>query len=74
MNIQSEKLELIKLITNIDNKKVISKLSKIIASAIILDSNKPTTINPAMEQRLSESKKQISEGKGIKITLDEIWK
>lgn len=30
--------------------------------------------NPAFVQKILEGQKEIEEGKGVKITLDEIWK
>jgi hypothetical protein len=41
---------------------------------IKLDETDRILANPAMVKRLEESRKQIEDGKGIKISLDDIWK
>jgi hypothetical protein len=39
-----------------------------------MDETERILANPAMAKRLDESIKQIEEGKGVKVSLDEIWK
>jgi len=39
-----------------------------------LDETDRILANPAMVKRLDESIQQIKDGKGIKVSLDEIWK
>lgn len=74
MNIQAEKIELIRLITEINSEKVLKKIKGILTTARETDETSKVVSNPAMVKRLAESRKQISEGKGVKVTLDEIWK
>lgn len=74
MNIQAEKIELIKLIADIESEKVLRKIKTILASAKKEDETDRILSNPVMADRLRESRKQIKEGKGVKIGLDDIWK
>ncbi len=74
MNIQAEKIELIRLITEIESEKVLKKLKEILTAPNKSIKTKHDLENPIMTKRLEESKKQITEGKGVKVTLDEIWK
>ena len=74
MNIQAEKIELIKQITDIDSELVIKKIKGILKSAKKADETERILSNPAMVKRLQESREQIRKGKGVKISLDEIWK
>ena len=68
MNIQSEKVELIRLITDINSEKILKEIRNILVPV------KKSKVSPAMTKRLTESRKQIKEGKGIKVKLDDIWK
>jgi PHD/YefM family antitoxin component YafN of YafNO toxin-antitoxin module len=74
MNIQAEKLELIKLIAETESEKVIKKIKEILTASKKSDETDRILSNPVMVKRLSESRHQIKEGKGIKISLDDIWK
>jgi hypothetical protein len=74
MDIQAEKIELIKLIADIDSEKVLKKIKGILKSEKKLDETDRILANPAMVKRLEESMQQIKEGKGIKISLDDMWK
>lgn len=71
MNIQTEKIELIRLITDVDNLQVLKKIRAFLSNTQEKDDS---TVSPAMTKRLEESRGQIKEGKIVKITLDEIWK
>jgi hypothetical protein len=72
MNIQAEKIELIRLITDIKSEQVLKKIKDVLTSAIATDETERILSNPVMAKRLKESRKQINEGKGIKISLDDI--
>lgn len=74
MNIQAEKIELIRLITEINSENVLKKIRQILASIDKDDETQKFMSNHKMMERLKESKQQISEGKGIKVSLDDIWK
>ena len=73
MNIQAEKIELIRQITETDSELVLKKIKN------ILQGSKKTrktdkALSPVMAKRLEESKEQMKKGKTVKITLDQIWK
>jgi hypothetical protein len=74
MNIQAEKIELIKLIADIESEKVLKKIRGILKSEKKMDETDRILANPAMAKRLEESRLQFQEGKGMKISLDDIWK
>jgi hypothetical protein len=74
MNIQAEKIELIKLLADVDSEKVLKKIKSILKSQKEIDETDRILANPAMVKRLDESIKQIQEGKGIKVSFDDIWK
>jgi len=74
MNVQAAKLELIKLITEIDSEQVLAKIKRVITTQRKSSETDRILSNPAMVKRLEESRKQIREGKGVKVTLDDIWK
>ncbi len=76
MNIQAEKIELIRLITEINSEKALKKIKALLMSEskVEIDETERILANPAMVKRLEESRKQIKEGKGVSINLDEIWK
>jgi hypothetical protein len=67
MNIHAEKIELIKLIADIENGKVLKKIKTILKSEKHMDETDRILANPAMVKRLEESRKQIQTGKGIKV-------
>ena len=74
MDIQAEKIELIKLIADIDSEKVLKKIKGILKSEKKMDETDRILANPAMVKWLEESEQQIREGKGVKVSLDDIWK
>jgi hypothetical protein len=74
MDIQAEKIELIKLIADIESEKVLKKIKGILKSEKKMDETDRILANPAMTKRLEESRRQFQDGKGVKISLDDIWK
>jgi len=74
MDIQAEKIELIKLIADIDSEKVLKKIRSILKQKKEMDETDRILANPAMVKRLDESIQQIRDGKGIKMSLDDLWK
>ena len=75
MDLQAEKIELIKLIADIDSEKVLKKIKSILKQEKKMDETDRILANPAMVRRLEESIQQIIDGKGITISLDDdIWK
>ena len=75
MNIQAEKIELIKLIADIDSEKVLKKIKSVLKAEKQSNETDRILANPTMVKRLDESIQQIQEGKGLKISLDDdVWK
>lgn len=71
MDIQAEKIELIKLIADVESEKLIEKIKSILNSEKKLDETDRILANPVMVKRIEESMQQIRDGKGIKISLDD---
>ena len=74
MDIQAEKIELIKLIADIDCEKVVKKIKNLLKSERYKDETDRILANPAMTKRLEESRQQIINGQITKLSLGEIWK
>ena len=74
MNIQAEKIELIKLIADIESEKVLKKIKSVLKQEKKLDETDRIFANSAMVKRLEESRKQFQEGKAVSISLDDLWK
>jgi hypothetical protein len=74
MDIQAEKIELIKLIADIDSEKVLKKIKGILKSEKKMDETDRILANPAMVKRLEESRKQFQDGKAVEVSLDDLWK
>ncbi len=74
MDIQAEKIELIKLIADTESEKILKKIKSILKSEKKMDETDRILANPAMVKHLDESIQQIKDGKGIKMSLDDIWK
>ncbi len=74
MNIQAEKIELIRLITEVNSEQLLKKIRGILTSQKQMDETDKIMSNPAMVKRLEESRQQMKEGMGKKVSLDDIWK
>lgn len=74
MNIQAEKNEIIRLITELSSEPVLKKIRSILNTAQKKDETARLMSNDSMKKKLDDSRQQIVEGKGVKIDLDEIWK
>ena len=62
------------MITDINSEQVLKKIRNILTPAKKTDDIENIMSNPAMLQRLQESRAQITGGNGVKISLDDIWK
>jgi len=75
MNIQAEKVELIRLITEIESAPLLKKIRKMITGEHSeKGSMEDSDVSPAMTKRLLESRKKMQQGKGTNVSLDDIWK
>lgn len=74
MNIQAEKIELIKLIADIDSETVLKKIKSILKPKKGMDETDRILANPAMAKRLEESRQQLKDGKVVTMSVDDLWK
>ena len=74
MDIQAEKIELIKLLADIESEKVLKKIKTILKPKKVMDETERILANPAMVKRLEESRQQFKDGKSVAISLDDLWK
>lgn len=72
MDIQAEKIELIKLIADIDSEKVLKKIKGILKSEKKMDETDRILANPAMMKRLDESIQQFKDGQAVTVSLDDL--
>ena len=74
MNIQAEKIELIRLIMEVNSEQVLKKIKHILKPVKDSEQKDSAHISPSMQKRLEESMAQITDGKAVKVNLDAIWK
>lgn len=74
MNIQAEKIELVKLILETESETTLMKVKDILKPSKKTDETERILSNPEMVKKLEKSIKQGEEGKIRSITVDEIWK
>jgi AmiR/NasT family two-component response regulator len=76
MNIQVEKIELIRRLTQVNSKKIIDQLKAILIPAQEISSDETTRIlsNQALTKKIKASRTEIHEGKGVKIEIKDLWK
>jgi hypothetical protein len=73
MNIQTEKIELIKRLVEVDDSEIINKLKAILIPKI-QDETERIMANPELGKKIQEARQEITEGKGIKIDVNNLWK
>jgi len=74
MNIQLEKLELIKRLADVNNEGIIKKLKSILLPETKIDETERLMSNPGLVNKIREARQEIKEGKGVKIDVKDIWK
>jgi len=74
MNIQVEKIELIKRIADVNNEAIIKKLKAILMPEKIPDETERIMANPELVEKIREARREIKEGKGVKVDIKDIWK
>ena len=74
MDIQAEKIELIKMIADIESEKVLKKIKSILQPKKEMDETERILANPAMVKRLEESMQQVKDGKVTTIAIEDLWK
>lgn len=74
MNIQLEKIELIKRLADVNNEAVIKKLKAILMPEKKMDETERIMSNPELVKKIREARREINEGKGVKIAPKDLWK
>ena len=74
MDTKAEKLEIIRLITELDSECILKKIKGILSSASKADETERLMSNPAMMKRIENSQSEIAQGNGKSISLDDVWK
>jgi hypothetical protein len=74
MDTKAEKLEIIRLITELDSDRIHKKIKGILSSAGKADETERLMSNPAMMKRIENSRSEIAQGNGKSISLDDVWK
>ena len=74
MDIQVEKIELIKRLVEVNNEAVIKKLKAILIPEKKMDETERLMSNPELVKKVREGRKELREGKGVKMDIKDLWK
>ena len=74
VHIQLEKIELIKRLADVNNEAVIKKVKAILVPDKRKDETARLMANPVLVKKVREARKEIKEGKGVKIDVKDLWK
>ena len=74
MNIQLEKIELIKRLADVNNETIIKKIKAILIPGKKMDETERLISNPELVKKVREARKEIKEGKGVKMDVKDLWK
>jgi PHD/YefM family antitoxin component YafN of YafNO toxin-antitoxin module len=74
MDIQVEKIELIKRLVEVNNEAIIKKLKAILIPEKKMDETERLMSKPELVKKVREARKEIREGKGVKIDAKDLWK
>ena len=74
MNIQLEKIELIKRLADVESEAIINKLKAILEPSKKKDDTDYLMESPKMVQRIQEARQEIRDGKGVRIDIEDLWK
>jgi hypothetical protein len=69
MNIQLEKLELIRRLTEVNNEAIIKKLKDILIPEKKMDETDRLMSNPELVKKVRDARREIKEGKGVKMDV-----
>jgi ethanolamine ammonia-lyase large subunit len=73
MNIQAEKLELVRLLLDTNNEKLLKKVKELLMRGK-QDDTSYLLSSEANQKKLAEGMKQASEGKITSISAEDLWK
>ena len=74
MDIQADKIEIIKLIASSNSEQLIRQVKDLLVASKKQDKVSREAVSKKMATRLAESRQQIEVGKGVPVNLDDIWK
>jgi spore coat polysaccharide biosynthesis predicted glycosyltransferase SpsG len=74
MNIQVEKIELIKRLADVNSEGIIKKLKAILIPEQKMNETERLMSNPALVKKVREARQEIKEGKGVKMDVKDLWK
>ena len=76
MNIQAEKLELIKRLAEVNNRRIIDLIKAILMPEARARPDETSLIlsNPELTKKIKEARTEIKEGKAIKVDMKNLWK
>jgi ethanolamine ammonia-lyase large subunit len=73
MDISSEKLELVRLLLDTDNEKLLKKVKSLLTREK-MDETEYLMSSEANRKHLEEGMRQVKEGKTTPISIDDLWK
>ncbi len=76
MNIQAEKLELIKRLAEVNNRRIIDMLKAILMPETKTKQDETSLILSDLEltKKIKDARSEIKNGKGIKVDIKDLWK
>jgi len=76
MNIQAEKIELIKRLAEVNNRKIIDILKAILMPETKARPDETSLIlsNTELTKKIKEARNEIKQGKGVKVDVKGLWK
>jgi len=74
MDIQVEKIELIKRLADVDNEAIIKKVKAILMPEKNRDETARLMSKPELVKKVRAARLEIKEGKGVKISTKDLWK
>ena len=76
MNIQAEKLELIKRLAEVNNRRIIDILKAILMPETKTRPDETSLIlsDPELAKKIKDARSEIKDGKGIKVDIKDLWK
>ena len=74
MDIQLEKIGLIKRLADVNNETIIKKIKAILMSEKKQDETERLMSKPELVKKVREAQLEIKDGKGVKMDVKNIWK
>ena len=74
MDIQLEKIQLIKILADVNNEAIIKKLKTILMPEKLQDETERIMENPELIKKIRDAREELREGKGVNIEIADLWK